>query len=136
MAVDGGGGWAGLAFGLLATLFVERVMDAIQNAINAPVANVPIDGAARWQLLGKVTPLASGAARHVHHGVERRAHVGFASAASPPRRRNERFDMRPCPHPSGRSGIESDTDCISHGSRSSTSRPPNRPASQVITTDS
>src|SRR5271166_1480535 len=135
MAVDGGGGWAGLAFGLLATLFVERVMDAIQNAINAPVANVPIDGAARRQLLGKVTPLASGA-RHVHHGVERRAHVGFASAASPPRRRNERFDMRPFPHPSGRSGIASDPACISHGSCSSTSRPPNRPASQGITTDS
>ena len=39
--------WAGLAFGLLATLFIERVMDAIQHAINAPIAKVTIDGAAR-----------------------------------------------------------------------------------------
>src|SRR5271166_6454178 len=96
LAVDDGGGRAGLAFGLLATLFVERVMDAIQRAINAPIAKVTIDGAARRQILGKVTPLAS-RAQHVHDGVERLSHVGFASAASPPRRRNERFDMRPLP---------------------------------------
>ena len=59
LAVDDGGGWAGLAFGLLATLFVERVMDAIQHAINAPVAKVKIDSAARRRILGKITPLAS-----------------------------------------------------------------------------
>ena len=87
-------GWAGLAFGLLATLFVERVMDAIQRAINAPIAKVTLDGAARRKILGKITPLASGA-QHVHHGVERLSHVCLAPAASPPRRRNERFDMRP-----------------------------------------
>src|SRR5271157_5184011 len=94
LAVDDGGGGAGLAFGLLATLFVERVMDAIQHAINAPVAKVTIDGAARRQILGKIAPLASGA-QHVHHGAERLSHVCLAPAASPPRRRNERFDMRP-----------------------------------------
>ena len=94
LAVDDGGGWAGLAFGLLTTLFVEHVMDAIQHAINAPIAEVSIDGAARRQILGKVTPLAS-RAQHVHDGVERLSHVCFAPAASPPRRRNERFDMRP-----------------------------------------
>src|SRR5208337_1519105 len=73
LAVDDGGGRAGLAFGLLATLFVERVMDAIQCAINAPIAKVTIDSAARRQILGKVTPLAS-RAQHVHDGVERTAH--------------------------------------------------------------
>src|SRR5271157_6620936 len=94
LAVDDGGGWAGLAFGLLATLFVERVMDSIQHAINAPIAKVTIDGAAWRQILGKITPLAS-RAQHVHHGVERLSHVCLAPAASPPRRRNERFEMRP-----------------------------------------
>src|SRR5208337_4516711 len=94
LAVDDGGGGAGLAFGLRATLFIERVMDAIQHAIKAPIAKVSIDGAARRQILGKGTPLASGA-QHIHDGVERLAHVCFASAAPSPRRRNERFDMRP-----------------------------------------
>ena len=69
-------------------------MDAIQDAINAPVAKVTIDGAARRKIFGEVTPLAS-RAQHVHDGVERLSHVCFAFAASPPRRRNERFDMRP-----------------------------------------
>src|SRR5271165_2480908 len=96
LAVDNGGGGAGLAFGLLATLFVERVMDAIQRAVQAPIAKITIDRAARRQVLGKVTPLAS-CAQHVHDAVDRLSHVGFASAASPPRRRNERFDMRPLP---------------------------------------
>src|SRR5271166_3048131 len=96
LAVDNGGGRAGLAFGLLATLFVERVMDAVQRAVQAPIAKITIDSAARRQVLGKVTPLAS-RAQHVHDAVERLSHVGLASAASPPRRRNERFDMRPFP---------------------------------------
>src|SRR5271165_3509304 len=94
LAVDDGGGGAGLAFGLLATLLVHRVMDVIQRTINAPIAKVTIDSAARRQILGKVTPLAS-RAQNVHDGVERLPHVCFAPAASPPRRRNERFDMRP-----------------------------------------
>jgi len=94
LAVDDGGGRAGLAFGLLATLFVERVMDAIQRAIDAPIAEITIDGAAQRKILGKITPLAS-RAQHVHDGVERLSHVCFASAASAPRWRNERFDMRP-----------------------------------------
>src|SRR5208283_4248860 len=69
-------------------------MDSIQHAINAPIAKVTIDGAAWRQILGKITPLAS-RAQHVHHGVERLSHVCLAPAASPPRRRNERFEMRP-----------------------------------------
>ena len=92
LGVDGGS--AGLAFGLLAALFVQRVMDAIQHAIDALVAKITIDGAAQRQILGKITPLAS-SAQHVHHRVERLSHVCFALAASPPRGRNERFDMRP-----------------------------------------
>ena len=85
-------GWPHI--GLLTTLFVERVMDPIQHAINAPIAEVSIDGAAGRKILGKVTPLAS-RAQHVHEGVERLSHVRLPFAASPPRRRNERFDMRP-----------------------------------------
>ena len=69
-------------------------MDAIQHAINAPIAEVSIDGAARRQILGKITPLAS-RAQHVHDGVERLSHVCFPSAPSPPRRGDEGFDMRP-----------------------------------------
>src|SRR5208282_2208764 len=73
LAVDDGDGGAGLAFGLLATLLVQRVMDVIQRTINAPIAKVTIDSAARRQILGKVTPLAS-RAQNVHDGVERTAH--------------------------------------------------------------
>ena len=69
-------------------------MDAIQHAINAPIAEVSIDGAAGRQILGKVTPLAS-RAQHVHDGVERLSHVRLPFAASSPCRRNERFDIRP-----------------------------------------
>src|SRR5271165_6952514 len=79
LAVDDGGGWAGLAFGLRATLFIERVMDAIQHAINAPIAKVSINGAARRKILRQVAPLASGA-QQVHDGVERVPHVRFAFA--------------------------------------------------------
>src|SRR5208337_865705 len=82
LAVDDGGGRAGLAFGLLATLFVERVMEAIQHAINAPVAKVTIDCAARRKIPGEVTPLAS-RAQHVHDGVERLSHS--VSRLRPPR---------------------------------------------------
>src|SRR5208337_3089914 len=82
LAVDNGGGGAGLAFGLLATLFVERVMDAIQRAVQAPIAKITIDRAARRQVLGKVTPLAS-CAQHVHDAVERLSHV--VSRLRPPR---------------------------------------------------
>jgi hypothetical protein len=94
LAVDDGREGAGLAAGLLATFFIESVMDVIQCAVTAPVAKVTIDSGARRKILGKVTPLSS-RAQHVHDGVERLSDVRLASAPSPPRRR-----MRgsACPH--------------------------------------
>jgi serine/threonine protein kinase len=52
------------------------------------------------------------------------SHVGFASAASPPRRRNERFDMRPLRVRQIALDIANNRACISLGSHSSTSTAP------------
>ena len=109
-------------------------MDAIQRAVQAPIAKITIDRAAGRQVLGKVTPLAS-CAQHVHDAVERLSHVGFASAASPPRRRNERFNMRPLPVRQV-ARIANDRACIWLGSRSSTSTTPESDRLPRITTDS
>src|SRR5208283_4753078 len=94
LAVDDGGGRAGVAAGLRATLLVEPVMDTIQCAVQAPVAEITIHRAARRKILRQIAPLAS-RTQQVQDGVERLPHVRLAFAASPPRRRNERLDKRP-----------------------------------------
>jgi hypothetical protein len=94
LSVDDRRRWARFAFGLFATLHVERVMDAIQNAVPSPVAKVAIHRALGRQILGDVAPLGS-RAEHIHDAVEHFPHVGLTLAAAPFGRGNERLDMRP-----------------------------------------
>src|SRR5665647_3073303 len=87
-------GGAGFAFNVLATRDVQRMMDAIQYAVTAPVAEISINRAFGWQVLGDVTPLAS-RAQHVHDAVENFPHVDFALAPATFRLRYQRLKMCP-----------------------------------------
>jgi hypothetical protein len=49
---------------------------------------------ARWKILRKIAPLATGT-QDVHHAVHHRTHLGAALAPAGLCRRNERFDTRP-----------------------------------------
>src|ERR1035437_4830742 len=70
------------------------MMDAIQYAVTAPVAEISINRAFGRQVLGDVTPLAS-RAQHVHDAVENFPHVDFALASAAFRLRYQRCDISP-----------------------------------------
>ena len=69
LAVDDTGSRAGLSLGLLATFYVERVVNLLPRAGVAPQTEVVVHRAARWQVLWDVAPLPSGA-QDVHHAVD------------------------------------------------------------------
>ena len=69
-------------------------MNAIQYAVALPPDEVVVDRAARWKILRKIAPLATGA-QDVHHAVHNRTHVGAPLTSARLRRRNERLDIRP-----------------------------------------
>src|ERR1700730_621992 len=94
LTVDDGGGGACLSFRPFSTFDVECVMNAIQYAVALPPDEVVVDRAARWKILRKITPLATGA-QDVHHAVHHRTHIGAPLAPAGLRRWNERVAMRP-----------------------------------------
>src|SRR5271154_2593601 len=68
LAVDDGGGRAGVAFALLATLDIKRVVDAIERAVVTPQVEIIVHRAPRRQVLGQRAPLAT-RAQDVHDPV-------------------------------------------------------------------
>src|SRR4051812_31368 len=74
LAVDDGGGGAGLALRLLAAFDVERVMNAIEHAVAVPPHEIAVHRALRWKILRKVAPLAAGA-QDVHDPVHDCPHL-------------------------------------------------------------
>ena len=56
-------------------------MDPLQRAIPAPLAEIAIHRAARWQVLWDVAPLAAGA-QHIHQAIHHLAHDHRALAAA------------------------------------------------------
>src|ERR1035437_8318769 len=94
MAIDDAGGWARFTIHGFAALHLERVMNAIQRAIPVPKAEITKQRAFRWQVLGNITPLASGA-RHIHDAVHDFSRLNRALASAMFGRWNERLDVRP-----------------------------------------
>ena len=124
LTIDDAGGGAGVSFRLLAAFHVQCVMNAIQHAVALPPNEVIMDCAARRKILRKVAPLAASAQDSMTPFMTARMSVrrlppplfagGMNGSTSVHR------------HPSGRSGISGDRDCILLGSLSSTSVVPPR----------
>src|SRR6201984_1020945 len=60
LAIDDAGGGTGFSLRSLSALDVERMMNTIEHAVALPPNEVVVDRAARWKILRKVTPLATG----------------------------------------------------------------------------
>src|SRR3954466_14395030 len=94
LAIDYAGGGRDLAPGLLTALDVECVVDPIQRAVAAPLAEIAVHRAARWQLLRDVAPLVTGA-QHIHQAVHHLAHDHRALAAAALGRWDQWLDRLP-----------------------------------------
>src|SRR4029077_357939 len=94
LAIDDGGGGAGLSSALLPTFHIKRVVDAIQRAVVAPQVEIIKKRAARWQGLRDCTPLAS-RAQDIHDPVYHFAHVDEAVDAAALAWRDQQLDKRP-----------------------------------------
>src|ERR1700729_2350301 len=69
-------------------------MDLLNRAVVIPAREVVVYRASRWQVLGDVTPLATGA-ENIHHTVHHLAHHDLTLAATMLGRRDQGFDQRP-----------------------------------------
>src|SRR5260221_14540800 len=68
MAVDDGGGWAGVPFAALPAFHIKRVMDAIQRAVPAPQVEIVEQRAARRRVFRDRPPLTS-RAQNIHDPI-------------------------------------------------------------------
>src|SRR6476646_9495766 len=68
LTVDDGGARAGFSVDHLTTLYIERVMDAIERAVPSPQVKIVVHRAARRQVLRDRSPLATGA-QHIHQAL-------------------------------------------------------------------
>src|ERR1700675_4528643 len=82
LTVDDGGARAGFSVGQLPTLYIERVMDAIERAVPSPQVKITVHRAARRQILRDRSPLAT-AAQHIHQTIDHLTHIHRALV--PPR---------------------------------------------------
>src|SRR6202007_3187626 len=94
LPVDDGGARAGFSVGQLTTLYVERVMDAIERAVPSPQVKIVVHGAARRQVLRHRSPLATGA-QHIHQAIDHLAHIDRALVAAALGWRNQWLHQRP-----------------------------------------
>ena len=69
LAVDHTGGGAGLPPGLVAAHHIEHVVDFRQRAVVVPQAQIVMQRALRWQILGDIPPLATGA-EHIQEPID------------------------------------------------------------------
>ena len=93
LAVDDGGGRAGLAARLLAAGKIGRVVDALQRAAPLPQPQAVVRRAVRRQVLRYGASLAAGA-EHIHQPVDHFAQVDCAPASAPLARRNAGLNHR------------------------------------------
>jgi hypothetical protein len=134
LAIDDGGGGAGLSPNLLATPHIKRMMDSLQRAVVSPQVEIIVERALRRQVLGHIAPLAS-RAQHVHDPIHNFAHI---DRLWPPCLAGSALRYAPIPRQSGHLDSADCHDCNSGGSRSSTSaappriRPPPTLESQMI----
>src|SRR5215470_12137198 len=84
----------GLPFALLATLDVERVMNAIQSAVPAPQVEIIEQCATRRQILWNRPPLTS-RAQNIHDPIHHLTNVNAALVSTAFGRWNHWLDMRP-----------------------------------------
>src|ERR1700732_1045361 len=94
LGVDDGGARAGFSVGQLTTLYIERVMDAIERAVPSPQVKIVVHRAARWQVLRDRSPLATGA-QHIHQAIDHLAYIDGALVAASLGWRNQRLHQRP-----------------------------------------
>src|SRR5438552_17316297 len=69
LAVDNGRAGLRLSALLEAHLHAQRVKDLIPDPFTAPAAEVPVDGAPGWQIMGQQPPRAA-AAQDVQAGID------------------------------------------------------------------
>src|SRR6266404_4363125 len=81
LTVDDGGARAGFSVGQLPTLYIERVMDAIERAVPSPQVKITVHRAARRQILRDRSPLAT-AAQHIHQTIDHLTHIHRALVAA------------------------------------------------------
>src|SRR5271156_6507290 len=94
LAVDDTGGWTGFQVKLFAAFDVQGVMDPIERAIPAPIAEIAKHCTLGRQILGDIAPLAS-RAQHIHHAFHQLTLTPLASAPATARPRNKRRNLRP-----------------------------------------
>jgi hypothetical protein len=94
LAVDDGGGGAGLSPELFAALHIKRMMDILQRAVVSPQVEIIVERALRRKILGRIAPLAP-RAQHVHDPIHNFAHIHLALAAPMFGRGNQRPEMPP-----------------------------------------
>src|ERR1700682_2529686 len=80
--------------GQLTTLYIERVMDAIERAVPRPQVKIVVHRAARRQVLRDRSPLATGA-QHIHQAIDHLAYIDGALVAASLGWRNQRLHQRP-----------------------------------------
>src|SRR6476646_4947904 len=69
LTIDDGGARAGFSVGQFTTLYIKRVMDAIERAVPSPQVKIVVHRAARRQVLRDRSPLATGA-QHIHQAID------------------------------------------------------------------
>src|SRR5271165_5439191 len=81
LAVNDASRGAGRSIGLFPALLIEFEMDVVQRSVILPALEIAVQRASRRQVLGDVSPLASGA-QDIHDAVEDLPHVDLASPAA------------------------------------------------------
>jgi hypothetical protein len=122
LTVDDGGARAGFSVGQLTTLYIERVMDAIERAIQRPQVKIVVHRAARRQVLRNRSPLATGA-QHIHQAIDHLAHIDRALVAASLGWQQSTAAPVPILHRSNRSDSVAGFGRNDRGSSSSTSAP-------------
>jgi len=94
LAVEDRGGGLSLPPFLFSDQVAQAVVNPLPDAIQAPRAEVAVDGLPRRILVRQVAPLAAGPA-DVKDGIDRQAHIGSAVTTAGFGRRDQSFDILP-----------------------------------------